>query len=66
MYCHYCGRPATAKCPICDHWICPAHRRSWLFAAFCRKCYPAVSVGTVSVAVVAAGAAAVYFMAFHG
>lgn len=66
MYCHYCGRPATAACPACGHRICPAHRRPWLLLPVCKKCYSSIWVGTVSVAALVAGVAAVYVLAIRG
>jgi hypothetical protein len=63
MYCHYCGRPSTARCAACGHRICPAHARNWLVAVVCKKCNRAVLVGVLSVAILLLISVIVYFAA---
>jgi hypothetical protein len=60
MYCHYCGRPATGRCPACGHRVCPDHQRRWLFLTVCKKCYWSMWVGSATAAALLAAVVGVY------
>jgi hypothetical protein len=65
MYCHYCGRPAAGSCSACGHRVCADHCRTWLFVAVCKKCYGSMWAAMATLAVMAAGVAAIYYLVVH-